>query len=153
MLSKTRCPIGSKKAIFTRPLLPEGSSLQVEILFVCLSVCLSEVPSSLWHFQFKAFKSSQNHVRPHILYTSLERGRHQQWQVMTMTKTKTNTKTKTKTKTKLLKDPTYAIFLKMIWLKDINYDHDTYFSLMPQWWQWQRQTQIQRQRQRQRQND
>ena len=26
--------------VFTRPLLPEGSSLQVEILSVCLSVCL-----------------------------------------------------------------------------------------------------------------
>ena len=29
---------------------------------------------------------------------------------------------KTKTKTKWLKDPTCAIFLKMIWLKDIKYD-------------------------------
>ena len=78
-------------------------------------------------------------------YTSLERGRHQQWQVMTMTKTKTNTKTKTKTKTKLLKDPTYAIFLKMMLLKDINYNHNTYHPMMPLWWQWQRQTQRQRQ--------
>ena len=30
--------------------------------------------------------------------------------------------TKTKTKTKCLKDPTYAIFLKSIGFKDINYD-------------------------------
>ena len=35
---------------------------------VCLFVCLSVFPSSLWRFQYKAFKSSQNHVRPHILY-------------------------------------------------------------------------------------
>ena len=39
-----------------------------------------------------------------------------------MTKTNANTKTKAKTKTKWLKDPTCAIFLKMIWLKDINFD-------------------------------
>ena len=51
--------------LFTRPLLPEGSSLQVGILFVCLSVCTS----SLQHFRSMAFKSSQNDVRPHILYT------------------------------------------------------------------------------------
>ena len=31
-------------------------------------------------------------------------------------------KTKTQTKTKWLKDPTCAIFLKIIWLKDIKYD-------------------------------
>ena len=50
-------------------LLPEGSRLQVEILFVCTS--------SLQHFQYRA----TNH--PRILsdptyYTSLERGGHQQ---------------------------------------------------------------------------
>ena len=37
--------------------------VQVEILSV-----LSVGPSSLQHFQYRAFKSSQNHVRPHILY-------------------------------------------------------------------------------------
>ena len=36
------------------------------------------------------------------------------------TKTNTNTKTKTKTKTKWLKDPTCAIFSKMVWLKDFH---------------------------------
>ena len=33
-----------------------------------LKFCLSICTSSLQHFQYKAFKSSQNHVRPHILY-------------------------------------------------------------------------------------
>ena len=33
-------------SLFTRPLLPEGSSLQVEILFVFLSVCLSVITST-----------------------------------------------------------------------------------------------------------
>ena len=32
------------------------------------SVCLSVCTSSLQHFQSRAFKSSQNHVRPNILY-------------------------------------------------------------------------------------
>ena len=40
----------------------------------------------------------------------------------TMTKTHAKTKTKTKTNTKWLKDPTCAIFSKMIWLKDVEYD-------------------------------
>ena len=35
---------------------------RIEILFVCLSVRHQ-------HFRSMAFKSSQNHVRPHILYT------------------------------------------------------------------------------------
>ena len=47
---------------------PEGSSLyyrlKEEILFVRLSVCLYVCTSSLQHFQSRAFKSSQNHVRP-----------------------------------------------------------------------------------------
>ena len=42
------------------------------------------------------------------------------------TKSETNTKTKTKTnpkiKTKILKDPTFAIFLKSLGFKDIKYD-------------------------------
>ena len=73
--------------VFTRLLLLEGSSLQVEILSVCLSV----IPSSLQHFQYKAFKSSQNHVRPHILYITGKR----RTSAMTMTMTKTHTKTYT----------------------------------------------------------
>ena len=36
--------------LFTRPLLPEGSSLQVEILFVCLSVRTSLFPSVFFQF-------------------------------------------------------------------------------------------------------
>ena len=40
-------------------------------------------------------------------------------------KTKTKTKPKTKTQTKCSKDKTYAIFLKSIWFKDINYEHQT----------------------------
>ena len=49
--------------------------------------------------------------------------------VMTMTKThaKTKTKTKTMTKTKWLKDPTCAIFSKMIWLNDV-VKYDIYIS-------------------------
>ena len=41
---------------------------------------------------------------------------------MTMTKTNTHRKTYTKTKTKCSKDPTYAIFLKSRWFKDITFD-------------------------------
>ena len=41
---------------------------------------------------------------------------------MTKTHAKTKTKTKTMTKTNLLKDPTCAIFSKMILLKDVKYD-------------------------------
>merc|ERR1712037_539495 len=95
-------------ALFTRPLLPEGSSLQVEILSVCLFVC----PSSLQYFQYMAFKSSQNHVRPHILYIIEKRMTSATTMTMTKTHTKTNTKTKTKTNTKRLKDPSHAILLK-----------------------------------------
>ena len=53
------------KTVFTRPPLPEGSSLQVEILSIYLFNCTS----SLQNFRSMAFKSSQNDVRPHILYT------------------------------------------------------------------------------------
>ena len=52
------------KTVTLKPLLLKESSLQVEILFVCPSFCTS----SLQHFQYRAFKSSQNHVKPHILY-------------------------------------------------------------------------------------
>ena len=83
----------SSQIFFTRPLLPEGSSLQVEILSVCLFVC----PSSLQYFQYMAFKSSQNHVRPHILYIIGKRMTSATTMTMTKTHTKTNTKTKTKT--------------------------------------------------------
>ena len=44
-----------------------------------------------------AFKSSQNHVRPHILYIIGKR----MTSAMTMTMTKTHTKTNTETKTSL----------------------------------------------------
>ena len=85
-----RAPYSARLAdtFFTRPLLPEGSSLQVEILSVC--------PSSLQYFQYMVFKSSQNHVRPHISYIIGKR------MTMTMTKTPTKTNTKTKTMTKTL---------------------------------------------------
>ena len=57
----------------------------------------------------------------------------------TKKKTKTKTKTITKTKTKWLKDPTCAIFLKMLWLKDVKYDDGGWISdasgkLMHQRW-------------------
>ena len=59
--------------VFTRPLLPEWSSLQVGNLSVCTS--------SPQHFCSMAFKSSQNHVRPHILFII---GKRRTW-AMTMT--------------------------------------------------------------------
>ena len=69
-------------------------------LCVCLSVCLFVCPSSLQHFQSRAFKSSQNHVRTHTLYIIGKRLTSAMTMTMTKTHTKTNTKTKTKTKTK-----------------------------------------------------
>ena len=71
-----------------------------------------------------AFKSSQNHVRHHILYIIGKRMTSATTMTMTKTHTKTNTKTKTKTKTntKFLKDPSHAIFLKSREFKDIKYD-------------------------------
>ena len=42
----------------------------------------------------------------------------------------------TKTKTKILKDPTCAIFLKMIWLKNIKYDDGGWISDAPSDWRW-----------------
>ena len=61
---------------------------------------------------------------------------------MTVTKihVKTKTKTKTMTKTQWLKDPNWAIFLKMIWLKDNKYDDGGWISeasltvMHQRWW-------------------
>ena len=39
---------------------------RVYMLKFCPFVHLSDCTSSLQHFQYRAFKSSQNHVRPHI---------------------------------------------------------------------------------------
>ena len=60
--------------IFTRPLLPEGSNLQVEILSVCVSV--------RHHFNFSNLGPSNHHriMSDPTYHTSLERGWHQQWQ-------------------------------------------------------------------------
>ena len=69
-----------------------------------------------------AFKSSQNHVRPHILYIIGKRMTSAMTMTMTKTPTKTNTKTKTMTKTLCLKDISYAIFSKSREFKDIKYD-------------------------------
>ena len=57
-----------------------------------------------------------------------------------MTVTKIHVKTKTKTKTQWLKDPNWAIFLKMIWLKDNKYDDGGWISeasltvMHQRWW-------------------
>ena len=51
------------------PFLQKGSSLQVENLSSCLSVCLS----SLQDFEYRPFISSQDHARPHISYTAGQR--------------------------------------------------------------------------------
>ena len=64
----------SAAPIFTRPLLPEGSSLQVEILFVCLSVC----QFVRHHFIISKLGPSN---QPRIMlgpthYASLDRGGH-----------------------------------------------------------------------------
>ena len=72
------------------------------------------------------FKSSQNHVRPHILYIIGKRMTSAMTMTMTKTPTKTNTKTKTMTKTLCLKDISYAIFSKSRELEDIEYDTHTY---------------------------
>ena len=47
-------------------------------------------------------------------------------------KDKDKYKDKDEDKDKITKRPNICHTLKMIWLKDINYDHDTYFSLMLQ---------------------
>ena len=80
--------------IFTRPLLPEGSSLQVEILSVCLFVYLFV----RHHFNISNLGSSNHRkVMPDPThYASLERCLTS---AMAMTKTHANTNTKTKTKT------------------------------------------------------
>ena len=49
------------------------SSLQVENLSVCLFVCLFVCLSSLQDFEYRSFISSQDHARPHILYTDGQR--------------------------------------------------------------------------------
>ena len=48
--------------------LPNGRVESTSWNSVCLIDWLSVCPSSLQHFQYRAFKSSQNHVRPHISY-------------------------------------------------------------------------------------
>ena len=128
----------TKKVIFPLSLWNFNSTDSVE------STTYQKVIFPLWNQQYSSLYASQTHItilipKAHVLSTDAP--------VMTMTKTKR------KTKTKWLKDPTYAIFLKMMLLKDINYNHNTYHPMMPLWWQWQRQTQRQRQSQRQRQND
>ena len=47
---------------------PTGGVESIRGNSVCLYVCLSVCTSSLQHFQSRAFKSSQNHVGPNILY-------------------------------------------------------------------------------------
>ena len=42
-------------------------------LKICLSVCLSVCLSSLQDFEYRPFISSQDHARPHILYTDGQR--------------------------------------------------------------------------------
>ena len=59
---------------FTRPLLPEGSSLQVEILSVCLSVRHHFIISNLGPSNHPRIMSEPTY------YTPLERGWHQRWQ-------------------------------------------------------------------------
>ena len=96
--------------LFTRPLLPVGSSLQVEILSVIASIFpiygLQIIPESC--------------QTPHIIY-------HWKEDDISDDKdndkdTQTNTKTKTKTNTKCLKDPSHAILLKSREFKDIRYN-------------------------------
>ena len=57
--------VQAKINLFTRSLLPEGSSIQVGNMSVCVFVCLS----SLQDFEYRPFFiSSQDHVRPHKSY-------------------------------------------------------------------------------------
>ena len=60
------CPSVSTSQVFTQPLLPEGSSQQVEILFVCLFVILYVITSTfpIWCLQFIP-ESCQT---PHIIH-------------------------------------------------------------------------------------
>ena len=81
--------------------------------------------SQLWHPSFSPLYDVLN-LTTHIFSESLWHVLFTDAPVMTMKKTHANTKTKTKTmtKTKWLKDPTCAISLKMIWLKDIKYNDE-----------------------------
>ena len=86
--------------------------------------------SQLWHPSFSPLYDVLN-LTTHIFSESLWHVLFTDAPVMTMKKTHANTKTKTKTmtktmtKTKWLKDLACAIFLKMIWLKDIKSDDES----------------------------
>ena len=82
--------------------------------------------SQLWHPSFSPLYDVFN-LTTHIFSESLWHVLFTDAPVMTMKKTQANTKTKTKTmtKTKWLKDLACAIFLKMIWLKDIKSDDES----------------------------
>ena len=56
-------------------------------------------------------------------YTSLDRGWHQRWQWQWQRRTQ-----RQRQRQKYWKDPTCAIFLKRIWLKDIKYDDGGWIS-------------------------
>ena len=56
-------------------------------------------------------------------YTSLDRGWHQRWQWQRRTQ-----RQRQRQRQKYWKDPTCAIFLKRIWLKDIKYDDGGWIS-------------------------
>ena len=82
--------------------------------------------SQLWHPSFSPLYDVFN-LTTHVFSESLWHVLFTDAPVMTMKKTHANTKTKTKTmtKTKWLKDLACAIFLKMIWLKDIKSDDES----------------------------
>ena len=88
---------------------------------VCLSVITPTFPLKTVLNHFRCFTDPHNHTYSESSWHEVSTDAP----VMTMTKTHT----KTKTKTKWLKDPTCAIFLKMIWLKDVKYDDDGWHKL------------------------
>ena len=101
--------------------------LYLRILFQNCSIFRFRCPSSqLWHPSFSPLYDVLN-LTTHIFSESLWHVLFTDAPVMTMKKTQANTKTKTKTmtKTKWLKDLACAIFLKMIWLKDIISDDES----------------------------
>ena len=65
-IAKSKSLIPSQCSLFhSTP--PTGGVESTSWNSVCLFVCLSVCPSSLQHFQSRAFKSLQNHVRPNTL--------------------------------------------------------------------------------------
>ena len=85
------------------------------------SVCLSV----RHHFNISNLGPS-NHPRIMLgltYYTSLDRGWHQRWQWQWQRRTQ-----RQRQRQKYWKDPTCAIFLKRIWLKDIKYDDGGWIS-------------------------